>query len=133
MVLRIRLARFGKRHSPIYNIVVAQARTARDSKPLEVLGVYDPKPKAPLSSNTDPTTMVNAKGETVPYVPKKIKDIQLDQTRTKYWLGVGAQPSEPVERLLVLIGLMEPKPGRIRAGKILEKTVWPNKHEGEVV
>lgn len=38
MVLKIRLARFGKRNSPFYNIVVAQARTARNSKPLEVLG-----------------------------------------------------------------------------------------------
>lgn len=38
MVLKIRLARFGKRNNPFYNIVVAQARTARNSKPLEVLG-----------------------------------------------------------------------------------------------
>ena len=103
MVLRIRLARFGKRHSPIYNIVIAQARSARDSKPLEVIGVYDPKPKVPLSSNSDPKTMIHRKGGTVPFVPKKIKDIQLDQLRTKYWLGVGAQPTETVERLLCLV------------------------------
>ncbi|KFY16299.1 hypothetical protein V491_05370 [Pseudogymnoascus sp. VKM F-3775] len=47
MVVKIRLARFGKRKAPFYNIVVAQARTARNSKPLEVLGTYDPIPKKP--------------------------------------------------------------------------------------
>ena len=47
MVLKIRLARFGKRNAPFYNIVVAQARTARNSKPLEVLGILAPfKPPA---------------------------------------------------------------------------------------
>ncbi|KAL9064788.1 MAG: hypothetical protein Q9161_008643 [Pseudevernia consocians] len=92
MVLKIRLARFGKRNAPFYNIVVAQARTARNSKPLEVLGTYDPIPKpAPH-------------GEGKPF-----KDIKLDTARAKYWLGVGAQPSEPMWRLLSMIGIMEPK------------------------
>ena len=40
MVVKIRLARFGKKHAPIYNIVVAQARSARNSKPIEVLGEF---------------------------------------------------------------------------------------------
>ncbi|KAL8649440.1 MAG: hypothetical protein Q9210_004395 [Variospora velana] len=86
MVLKIRLARFGKRNSPFYNIVVAQARTARNSKPLEVLGTYDPIPKPPLSGEGKP-----------------IKDIKLDTSRAKYWLGVGAQPSEPAWRLLSMV------------------------------
>lgn len=38
MVVKIRLARFGRKRAPVYNIVVAQARSARDSRPLEVLG-----------------------------------------------------------------------------------------------
>ncbi|KAL6718705.1 37S ribosomal protein S16, mitochondrial [Lecanora helva] len=92
MVLKIRLARFGKRNAPFYNIVVAQARSARNSKPLEVLGTYDPIPKPP------------AFGE-----GKPIKDIKLDTARAKYWLGVGAQPSDPAWRLLSMIGLLEPK------------------------
>ena len=54
MVLKIRLARFGKRNAPFYNIVVAQARTARNSKPLEVLGTvtlsFLPNPPAIISS-----------------------------------------------------------------------------------
>ncbi|KAG9983165.1 hypothetical protein KCU78_g21163, partial [Aureobasidium melanogenum] len=90
MVLKIRLARFSKRHAPFYNIVVAHARTARGSKPLEVLGTYDPIPKTPTDGN-----------ETA----KKFKDIKLDIHRAKYWLGVGAQPSEPAWRLLSMCGL----------------------------
>ncbi|KAL8726961.1 MAG: hypothetical protein Q9166_006382 [cf. Caloplaca sp. 2 TL-2023] len=86
MVLKIRLARFGKRNAPFYNIVVAQARTARNSKPLEVLGTYDPIPKPPTSGEGKP-----------------IKDIKLDTSRAKYWLGVGAQPSEPAWRLLSMV------------------------------
>ncbi|KAI4220795.1 MAG: hypothetical protein L6R36_007357 [Xanthoria steineri] len=92
MVLKIRLARFGKRNAPFYNIVVAQARTARNSKPLEVLGTYDPVPKPSPSGEG-----------------KAIKDIKLDTSRAKYWLGVGAQPSDPAWRLLSMIGLLEPK------------------------
>ncbi|KAF1354962.1 ribosomal protein S16 domain-containing protein [Delphinella strobiligena] len=92
MVLKIRLARFGKRHAPFYNIVVAHARTARNSKPLEVLGTYDPIPQAPSDGEG-----------------RKFKDIKLDADRAKYWLGVGAQPSDPAWRLLSMIGLMEPK------------------------
>jgi len=92
MVVKIRLARFGKRNAPIYNIVVAQGRSARNSKPLEVIGTYDPIPKQPEY------------GEGKPY-----KDIQLDTGRAKYWLGVGAQPSDPASRLLAMVGLLEPR------------------------
>lgn len=106
MVLRIRLARFGRRHSPLYNIVLAQARTARDSKPLEVLGTYDPNPKTPLASADTPEFVVDkATGEEMLFVPKRYKDVKLDRSRTKYWLGVGAQPSESVERLLCLVSI----------------------------
>jgi len=62
-------------------------RTARNSKPLEVIGTYDPVPKAD------------------PYDPsgKKHKDIQLDLVRARYWIGVGAQPSDPAWRLLSMV------------------------------
>ncbi len=67
---------------------------------MEVLGTYDPRPQVPLA-----TDVADAIDEVtgLPIQPKKYKDIQLDQSRTKYWLGVGAQPSEPVERLLSLV------------------------------
>ena len=89
MVVKIRLARFGKRHAPFYNIVVAQERTARNSKPLEVLGTYDPIPKPPSDGPEN--------------AGRKFKDIKLDFARAKYWLGVGAQPSDPAWRLLAMV------------------------------
>lgn len=93
MVLRLRLARVpgpggAKKHRPIYNIVLAQARSARDSKPMEVLGTYDPIPKVLPGANTE---------------DRKTKEIKVDVTRTKYWLGVGAQPSDTVWRLLAMV------------------------------
>ncbi|PPJ54723.1 hypothetical protein CBER1_06855 [Cercospora berteroae] len=99
MVLRLRLARVStptgaKRHSPFYNIVLAQDKTARDSKPMEVLGTYDPIPKLPVGAEPG---------------QKKQKDIKIDVSRAKYWLGVGAQPSDTVWRLLSMIGLLEPR------------------------
>ncbi|ERF69741.1 hypothetical protein EPUS_07567 [Endocarpon pusillum Z07020] len=101
MVVKIRLSRFGKKRQPFYNIVVSQARTARDSKPMEVLGTYDPTPRVPIATDA-PEVIDEVTG--LPRKPKRYKDIQLDQSRTKYWLGVGAQPSEPVERILCLNG-----------------------------
>ncbi|MCJ1421864.1 37S ribosomal protein S16, mitochondrial [Xylographa parallela] len=98
MAVKIRLARFGKTNAPFYNIVVANARTARNSKPLEVLGTYDPIPKPPPFGQGKP-----------------FKDIKLDTVRAKYWLGVGAQPSDPVWRLLAMVGLIEPKYSIIQA------------------
>ncbi|KAF2215153.1 hypothetical protein CERZMDRAFT_4936, partial [Cercospora zeae-maydis SCOH1-5] len=99
MVLRLRLARVStptgaKRHAPFYNIVLAQDKTARDSKPMEVLGTYDPIPKLPVGAEPG---------------DKKQKDIKIDVSRAKYWLGVGAQPSDTVWRLLSMIGLLEPR------------------------
>jgi small subunit ribosomal protein S16 len=80
MVVRIRLARHGRRNLPYYHIVVANARTARNSKPLEQIGTFNPIP--------------NETGQ---------KAINLNFERAKYWLTVGAQPSEMVEKILVQV------------------------------
>ncbi|EHA46457.1 Ribosomal protein S16, mitochondrial [Pyricularia oryzae] len=93
MVVKIRLARFGRPHQPLYNIVVTQARTALGSKPMEVLGTYDPIPKPDSYDSSG----------------KLHKDIRLDITRTKYWVGVGAQPTDVVWKLLTMLGILEPK------------------------
>ncbi|KAL3471372.1 ribosomal protein S16 domain-containing protein [Aspergillus californicus] len=98
MVVRIRLARFGNKHQPFYNIVVAQARTARDSKPLEVIGTLNPFPQRPTNLSEEEALTARA-----------FKDISLDRSRVKYWLGVGAQPSDPVWRILNMAGLMKQK------------------------
>ncbi|KAH7410151.1 ribosomal protein S16 domain-containing protein [Phaeosphaeria sp. MPI-PUGE-AT-0046c] len=100
MVLRIRLARFGKKHAPFYNIVVAHARTARNSRPLEVLGTYDPKPQPPRPGDTH---------------GRPWKDIRLDMSRARYWVGVGAQPSDTAWRLLSMVGILEPQ---FRVGQV---------------
>ncbi|OAA60238.1 Ribosomal protein S16 [Niveomyces insectorum RCEF 264] len=65
---------------------------------MEVLGTYDPIPRR------DPYD-VPVRGGT----SKAHKDVQLDVTRAKYWIGVGAQPTEPVWRLLSMVGILEPK------------------------
>lgn len=108
MVVKLRLARLSKRHQPFYNIVVAKDRSARDSKPMEVLGTYNPVPQVPLAvaAEDSPAASISASGTI-----RRYKDIQLDITRTKYWLGVGAQPSEGVQGILGMLGLWEGKPG----------------------
>jgi ribosomal protein S16 len=67
---------------------------------MEVLGTYDPNPRVPIATDAAP---IIDEITGVPRKPKRYKDIQLDQSRVKYWLGVGAQPSEPVERMLCLV------------------------------
>ncbi|CAK7242000.1 MAG: 37S ribosomal protein S16, mitochondrial [Sporothrix thermara] len=112
MVVKIRLARFGRTNSPIYNIVVTQARTARNSRPMEVLGTYNPKPQHDAYEGA---------GKTPSGAPlqKAHKDIQLDVTRTKYWIGVGAQPTETMWRILSMVGILQPKkrPGPLPPAK----------------
>lgn len=55
---------------------------------MEVLGTYDPIPKLPVGAEPG---------------DRKIKDIKIDVSRAKYWLGVGAQPSDTVWRLLSMV------------------------------
>ncbi|WP_100448404.1 30S ribosomal protein S16 [Glycomyces xiaoerkulensis] len=78
MAVKIRLTRLGKIRSPQYRIVVADSRTKRDGKVIENLGIYHPKES-----------------------PSRIN---IDSERVQYWLGVGAQPSEPVKKLLCKTG-----------------------------
>ncbi|EPE08425.1 mitochondrial 37s ribosomal protein mrps16 [Ophiostoma piceae UAMH 11346] len=149
MVVKIRLARFGRKNSPFYNIVVTQARTARNSRPMEVLGTYDPHPKLDAYAAATNATSAAAAGalssksgkiewptpelvkaakaaeptdahldaQAAPVQSTAHKDIQLDITRTKYWIGVGAQPTDPVWRILSLVGILEPK-GAAAAAKL---------------
>lgn len=87
MVLRIRLQRFGLPKFPSYRIVTADAKARRDGKFVEKLGTYHP----------------NADGD-------GNKWVYLDAARVKYWLGVGAHPTDRVEKILALANLVEPKP-----------------------
>ena len=77
MTVKIRFARFGLKHQPRYRIVVANSFDKRDGRNIEWIGSFNPFPDPKNSS----------------------KLCQLDFERAKYWLGVGAQPTEPVQRL----------------------------------
>lgn len=89
-MVKIRLARFGRKHQPIYNIVVMKAKKAQQKLPMEVIGTYNPIP-VPSSGNDSGL---------------KIKDVSLDLHRTKYWLGMGAVPTPRVTWLLKKVGLL---------------------------
>jgi small subunit ribosomal protein S16 len=78
MAVKIKLTRFGKIRNPQYRIAVADARTRRDGRAIEVIGRYHPKEEPSL--------------------------IEIDSERAQYWLGVGAQPTEPVLALLKITG-----------------------------
>ena len=78
MAVKIKLQRLGKIRHPQYRIVVADARTKRDGKVIEAVGKYHPK--------EDPSY------------------IEVNSERVQYWLGVGAQPTEPVTVILKLTG-----------------------------
>ncbi|GAB2447215.1 30S ribosomal protein S16 [Nocardia tengchongensis] len=78
MAVRIKLTRLGKIRNPQYRVVVADARTRRDGRAIESIGIYQPKQEPSL--------------------------IQIDSERAQYWLGVGAQPTESVQRLLEITG-----------------------------
>jgi len=81
MVVRLRLARFGRYKFPFYRIYAADHRAPRDGKHLEILGHYDPIPQKDGN-----------------------KHVGLHIERIKYWLSVGAQPSKPVARILSKAG-----------------------------
>jgi len=78
VAVKIKLKRLGKIHQPMYRIVVADSRTARNGRAIEEIGIYQPK--------EDPSI------------------IRVDADRVAYWLGVGAQATEPVVALLKLTG-----------------------------
>jgi small subunit ribosomal protein S16 len=78
VAVKIKLQRLGKIRAPYYRIIVADARSRRSGKAIEIIGRYHPKEEPSL--------------------------IQVDSERAQYWLGVGAQPTEPVQHLLEVTG-----------------------------
>ena len=78
VAVKIKLKRMGKMRNPQYRIVVADARTKRDGRAIEEIGIYQPKEEPSL--------------------------IRVDSDRAQYWLGVGAQPTEAVTVLLKITG-----------------------------
>lgn len=95
-MVRIRLRRVGLKKQPSYRIVVIDQERPRDGRYIESIGFYNPR--------TRPTT------------------IQLQEDRALYWLSVGAQPSEPVGKLLKITGTAD-RLQRLRKGESLESLV----------
>ena len=79
MAVKMRLTRMGKKKAPLYRIVVADSRNARDGKVIDEIGTYDP--------NTDPSTY------------------KVDEEKAKKWLANGAQPTETVGKILKLANI----------------------------
>jgi small subunit ribosomal protein S16 len=75
----MRLTRVGSKKNPIYRVVVADSRSPRDGRFIEIVGRYNPQ--------TDPST------------------IELDEAKVNEWLGKGAQPSEAVQKLIKASGI----------------------------
>jgi small subunit ribosomal protein S16 len=74
MAVSIRLRREGSKNRPYYRVVVADSRSPRDGKFIEVIGTYDPKQTGQNSS--------------------------FDMERAEYWIGKGARPSDTVRSLI---------------------------------
>lgn len=80
MAVRIRLTRVGAHKQPAYRVVVADGRSARDSRSIETLGHYNPR--------TDPI------------------EFAVDADKVRAWIARGAQPSDTVARLLRNAGVL---------------------------
>jgi small subunit ribosomal protein S16 len=83
MAVKIRLRRLGAKKKPFYRVVVADNRSPRNGRFIEEIGYYDPM--------TQPA------------------EIKVNNERAKYWLGVGAQPTDTVRILLKKSGAIEEK------------------------
>ncbi len=89
-MVKMRLVRMGDKKSPVYRIVVVDARKAATGEYIEKVGFYDPK--------SNPVTLT------------------VDVEKAKEWLAKGVQPTETVKSLLVQAGAME-KPAKLSAPK----------------
>ena len=78
MAVKIKLKRMGKIRAPYYRIIVADARTKRDGRAIEEIGKYHPKAEPSF--------------------------IEVDSERAQHWLSVGAQPTDPVRKILEVTG-----------------------------
>ena len=83
MSVIIRMTRMGAKKAPFYRVVVADSRSPRDGKFIEVLGTFDPL--------------------------KNPEEIKIDTEKAQKWLKNGAIPSDTVRQLLVEVGAIEKK------------------------
>ncbi|MEK9727708.1 MAG: 30S ribosomal protein S16 [Candidatus Margulisiibacteriota bacterium] len=94
-MVKIRLKRKGRKKKPLYRIVVIEDSNQRDGKTIEDIGTYNP--------HSEPFT------------------ITVKEDRVKYWISVGAQPSNTVNRILSSVGLSEYTPSTSSQQKVAKK------------
>src|SRR5688500_7773483 len=97
MAVRIRLRRTGRKKAPMYRIVVADSKSPRDGKFLEIVGQYNPR-----------------QGENA---------VNLKADRVNYWMDHGALPSDTVRSLLRRAGVLKQRHETRLAGKLQAKAV----------
>jgi small subunit ribosomal protein S16 len=112
MSLKIRLSRAGAKKRPFYHLVIADARSPRDGRYLERVGSYNPM----VAKDHDQRVVVK-------------------QDRVQYWLGVGAQPTDKVARILSVLGLVEKPaiPAQTKKDKPRARTLERIKAQAEAV
>lgn len=103
-MVRIRLRRVGRKKQPSYRIVVADSRSPRDGRYIEIIGFYNPR--------TEPATMT------------------IKEERALYWLQMGAQPSDAVRRILDKLGTLG-RLERVNQGEAVETLVAEAQSEAE--
>jgi small subunit ribosomal protein S16 len=101
MTVRLRLARHGTRNNPFYHIVAINQRLGRNAKPLELLGVYDPIPRVPVTKAKTYPEMDATSSE--PDNGVATKKVEWSVERIKWWINKGAQPSDSVLKLLTMV------------------------------
>ena len=79
MAVRMRLTRVGSKKNPVYRVVVADSRSPRDGRFIDIVGRYNPQPNPSV--------------------------IELDEAKVKDWLAKGAEPTDAVARLLKAKGI----------------------------
>jgi small subunit ribosomal protein S16 len=97
MAVKIRLRRVGRKKSPMYRIVVADSKSPRDGKFIEIVGQYQPR------TGDQP--------------------LNLDTARIHHWLDVGAQPTDTVRSLLRKAGVLKQRHETRLASKLQAKAV----------
>lgn len=90
MAVKIRLMRMGKKRQPTYRVVVADARSPRDGRFIEIIGTYAPR--------------------------QEPSGVKIDTERASYWLGQGAQVTDRVRKLLAVSGAGAPAGERPSVG-----------------
>jgi small subunit ribosomal protein S16 len=80
-MVKIRLRRIGRRNKPFYRVVIADSRSPRDGKFIDIIGHYNPLTDPPI--------------------------VSIDGEKALKWLGYGAQPTDTVRSLLKKLGIMD--------------------------